>query len=97
MDTITPTCPHCGSQMLRWANPQDSSWGEGFQYVCFEDECPYYARGWEWMKSNYNVAASYRYRLDPVTGEHGPLPVWSPQALRIGIIFDAQEAQNNVR
>ena len=77
--------------MLRWANPQGSSWDGEFQYVCFEDECPYYCRGWAWMESRYNLAVSYRYRLDPVTGEHGPLPVWSPQALRSDIL-DPEEA-----
>lgn len=38
------------------------------------------------MESHYNVAASYRCRLDPVTGEVGPLPVWSREALKGGIM-----------
>jgi hypothetical protein len=75
--------------MLRWANPQLSTWGGGFQYVCFNDECPYFVRGWGWMLSQFNVTASYRYRLDPVTQEAGPLPVWSKEALKSGIIRDS--------
>lgn len=71
--------------MLRWTNPQQSTWPGEYQYVCFNDSCPYFVRGWEWMKSHYNVEASYRYRIDPVTGEAGPLPVWSYDALRNGI------------
>ncbi len=78
--------------MRKWANPQASSWDGAFQYVCFEDKCPYYERGWAWMESRYNLAVSYRFRLDPVTGQRGPLPVWSPQALRSDIISDAEEA-----
>jgi hypothetical protein len=90
MNTAHPPCPHCDSPMLRWANPEASSWEGEFQYVCFNDDCPYYSRGWAWMESRYNLAVSYRYRLDPVTGEHGPLPVWSPEALRNAIILDPE-------
>jgi hypothetical protein len=47
------------------------------------------------MQSQFNVAASYRYRLDPATGEQGPLPVWSPQALRSDILCGAEEAHTH--
>lgn len=96
MQIANPTCPHCGSKMLRWANPEASSWEGEFQYVCFHDDCPYYVGGWNWMQSQFNVAVSYRYRLDPETGEHGPLPVWSPTALKSQIL-DTPEVQPNVQ
>jgi hypothetical protein len=85
-----PTCPHCGGQMLRWANPESSTWSGSHQFVCFDDECPYFVGGWDWMMSRYNVAASYRYRLDPATGERGPLPVWSASALRNNVIDETE-------
>ena len=72
--------------MARWQNPAGSTWTSDFQYVCFNDCCPYFVRGWTWMSERYNVHASYRYRLDPATGEHGPLPVWSETALRENIL-----------
>ncbi len=74
--------------MVRWRNPQSSTWSGEYQFVCFNDECGYYVRGWDWMRDHFNVLASYRHRLDPVTGERGPLPVWSPDALRHDIIAD---------
>jgi len=83
-------CPHCGEQLKKWASPPDSTWGVEFQYVCFNDECSYYVRGWEWMLSKYNVNSSYRFRLNPLTGESGPLPVWSPGAHKSNIVEEQE-------
>jgi hypothetical protein len=38
------------------------------------------------MREKFNANASYRYRFNPATGEHGPLPVWSKDALRSNIL-----------
>jgi len=84
----TPRCPHCGAALSRWRTPALSSWGGVWQWVCFNDECRYYIEGWTWMATEFNVHASYRYRLDPNTGESGPLPVWSPDALKDQIVTE---------
>jgi hypothetical protein len=83
-----PTCPHCQQPMLKWACPPDSTWGTEYQWVCFNDDCPYYVRGWNWMMEKFQHRASYRLRKHPDTGEEGPIPVWSPTALKDGIIED---------
>jgi hypothetical protein len=87
-------CPYCQVPMLRWANPQGTTWSSEFQYVCFNDECPYFVRGWTWMEDQFNVKASYRHRFDPQTGESGPLPVWSRKALRSNILEEEEKAAN---
>ncbi len=81
-----PSCPHCGEPLLPFALPEAGGWDSPFQLACWNDECPYYVRGWTWMESEYGVRSSYRYRLDPGTGAASPLPVWSPTAIRDQII-----------
>ena len=86
-----PCCPHCTVPMKKWKVPPDSTWNEEWHWVCFNDECVYYVRGWEWMQGKYNHHASYRHRLNPANGTAGPLPVWSPDAHKDYIIEDKDE------
>ncbi len=81
-------CPYCEQPMKKWTTPQLACWEAKYQYVCFNDDCPYYVKGWDWMRSQYNVNASYRHRYNPDTGEKGPIPVWSRDALKDGIVED---------
>ena len=40
------------------------------------------------MHEQFQQKASYRHRYNPVTGETGPLPVWSEAAMKNFIIED---------
>ena len=71
---------------MAFSLPENTGWQGEFQLACFNDDCPYYRRGWDHMQENYAVAASYRYRVDPTTGGASPLAVWSPDALKDRIL-----------
>lgn len=83
-----PECKHCGRKMSKWAVPEQTTWDIDFNYVCFNDECSYFVKGWDWMQEKYQAHASYRYCVDPASGHARPLPVWSADALKNGIITD---------
>ena len=83
-------CPHCGVKMLKWQPPIEANWGTHAHYVCFNDECPYYIKGWDWMQKQYDHKVSYRHRYDPVADYAGPLPVWSADAMRDRIVEDEE-------
>ncbi len=85
------TCPHCGAQLAAFDLPE-LVFDHPYDLACFNDECPYYVRGWIWMEQQYGVKASYRYRIDPQSGRASPVAVWSPTALRDNIISDHAQA-----
>lgn len=70
-------CKYCGKELEKVLIPPESKWGVEYFLVCMNDDCSYFLRGWEWMKNKYEVHASYRYKIDPVSKKEGPIPVKS--------------------
>ena len=83
------SCPHCGETLKKWLVPEAATWDDEFFLVCFNNECSYYVRGWDWMKEQYNQEASYRYALNPSTGGALMIPVWDENATRMMIVDDS--------
>lgn len=81
-------CPHCGEKMKKWMSPVTATWGGEFLYICFNDSCGYYQRGWDHTFKKIGIKASYRHRYDPETGQEGPFPVNSPDAGKDGVMDD---------
>jgi hypothetical protein len=90
MSEIPKTCPHCESRLVEWRVPDEASWSEDFFFACFNDDCPYYEQGWDWMREHYNQNVSYRHAVNPKTGTPFPLPVWSASATREMIVDDSE-------
>jgi hypothetical protein len=62
--------------------PEGTAWEDEHFLVCFNDECPYYVEGWDWMLEQFGQHASYRYAESPTTGRTTMIPVWSATAAR---------------
>jgi len=77
--------------MTKMTTPPMAKFDSPHLYVCFNDECKYFIGGWEWMMEKYASKTSYRYKVDPFSGEKGPIPVWSSDALREFIIKDEEQ------
>lgn len=87
----TLRCPHCGAKLKKWLvpdNPFACTWDNEFMYICFNDACPYYVRGWDHMNREGTGGNSYRLMYNPEKDCVMPVPVPSPRALREGIEED---------
>ncbi len=81
-------CPHCGQKMKKWAVPVNpfTNWDMEFMFICFNDSCSYYVKGWEVMRKQGNSGTSYRAMYDPVRKTFMPVPVPHSFALRESIV-----------
>jgi SAM-dependent methyltransferase len=85
----TLCCPYCGDELKKWAvpdNPFVQTWDNDFMYICFNDECPYFVRGWDRMYKQTHQGMSYRLMYNPEKDCCMPVPVPTPNALKEGIV-----------
>ena len=76
LDQDKPKCPHCREEMSIWEVPSITvgdglGWGTPYLFICFNDNCVCYQRGWDHMKENYAHTASYRCMNYPGTEQLG--------------------------
>jgi hypothetical protein len=89
-----PKCPHCQSEMSLWEVPPFTfsdglGWGAPYLFICFNDECPPYVRGWDNLMENYAQRASVRCMCYPGKNKFEFMPVFSAVGAR-GQIIDEQ-------
>ncbi len=78
-DASRTTCPHCGAPLTPLGLPE-ALVAYAHDLACFNDDCPYYVRGFAWMEQQYGVKASYRYRIDAESGQASPMVARGPRA-----------------
>ena len=80
-------CPHCDSELKKWKVPQNvfTEWPNEYFYVCMNDDCSYFVRGWEAMEEQGNHC-SYRLMYDPLTDRCQPMAVLNKNMLWDSIV-----------
>ena len=89
----TLECPYCGERLKKWLvpdNPFCQTWDNDYMYICFNDQCPYYVRGWDHLSAEGNRGMSYRLMYNPEKDRCMPIPVPSHMALQEGIVEEAK-------
>jgi hypothetical protein len=93
-----PKCPDCGQEMNLWEVPPVNfsdglGWGEPYLYLCFNDECPVYVKGWQELEENYAQKASMRRFNYPGSDKFECMPVFSKHGAKGQIIDDQVAAE----
>ncbi|WP_310599783.1 zinc ribbon domain-containing protein [Desulfobulbus sp.] len=93
-------CPHCsGDLTLCHAPPvhvgDGLGWGSEYLFICLNDSCPLFVKGWEYIANQYGHVGSYRYMELPNSKENYSMMVISKEAFTGSIVdIEAIKRQN---
>jgi hypothetical protein len=76
-----PTCPHC-KQAMEQMDARHLDWETTFLWVCFNNDCTFFKKGWKHMMDNYGQLVSYRFMITPDNGSQGVIPAFSFEYLQ---------------
>lgn len=79
--TEAPTCPHCKAKMEQM-DSRHLDWESPYLWVCFNNDCTLFKKGWNHMMESYGQLVSYRFMIHPQSGETGVIPAFSQQYLQ---------------
>ncbi|MBT7889202.1 MAG: zinc ribbon domain-containing protein [Deltaproteobacteria bacterium] len=88
-----PRCPHCEQDMTLWEVPPINfsdglGWGSPYLFICFNDDCPSYKKGWDHLNETMQTTASYRCINEPGNSSFDYMPVFSPMGAQGGRLDD---------
>jgi len=76
-----PVCPHCKTTMEKM-DSRYLDWESPFLWVCFNNECTLFKKGWDHMMQTMGQLVSYRFMIHPQSGEKGVIPAFSNDYLQ---------------
>ncbi|WDP86985.1 MAG: zinc ribbon domain-containing protein [Desulfobacter sp.] len=97
-----PHCPHCDQEMTLWEVPPFNfsdglGWGTPYLFICFNDDCPSFRKGWEHLQETMASPASYRCINEPGNDHFDYMPVFSPMGGTGGKVDDAALIEQEAR
>ncbi len=79
--TEAPTCPHCKA-LMEQMDSRHLDWDSPYLWVCYNDECTLFKKGWDHMMQTVGQLVSYRCMIQPQNGQRGLIPAFSHQYLQ---------------
>jgi len=94
------TCPHCKTELTLCHAPpmhvgDGLGWGSEFLFICLNDECSLFVKGWEHIENQYGHVGSYRHMEIPNSTESYNMMVAGKAAFTGSIVdVEALKRQN---
>jgi hypothetical protein len=79
--TEAPTCPHCKTKMEQM-DSRHLDWDSPYLWVCFNNDCNLFKKGWDHMLESVGQVVSYRFMIHPQDGTSGVIPALSYEYMR---------------
>ena len=96
------TCPHCKQTMSLCESPpihvgDGLGWGSDVLFICLNDACPLFLKGWDQIENQYGHHASYRYMEVPGSPEGNCMMVGNADAFKACVVNKEELKNQNVR
>jgi len=90
-------CPHCESKLTLCHAPpihvgDGLGWGSEYLFICLNDECSLFTKGWQYIENQYGHVGSYRFMRLPNSEESYNMMVAGKGAYT-GSIVDPEEVK----
>lgn len=95
-------CPHCKQTMSLCEAPpihvgDGLGWGSDVLFICLNDNCPLFLRGWDQIERRYGHHASYRYMELPGSPEGNCMMVGNADAFKACVVNKEELKKQNQR
>lgn len=96
------TCPHCKQTMSLCEAPpihvgDGLGWGSDVLFICLNDGCSLFLKGWEQIERQYGHHASYRYMELPGSPEGNCMMVGNADAFKACVVNKEELKNQNER